>query len=97
MEKLTVPFKDTQENELLTPRQAAGRLKISYPSIISYIRQGLITAFYVNPNSKRPRYKIRARELDKLLVRVKTAAERKLEDTPPGQDDEPKVKIVDNL
>ena len=90
-------IKTSGENELLTPRQAAKLLKISYDSILNYIKQGLIRADSINPTSARPHYRIRARELDKLLVRVKSEQERRLEDTSPEQPLEPEtpgVKII---
>jgi excisionase family DNA binding protein len=57
------------EEQVLTPDEAAIKLKITTEQVRSLIRQGQISAFNVGTGKKRPLYRITQRALNDFLDR----------------------------
>jgi excisionase family DNA binding protein len=82
-----------EDKELLTPKQVAKRLAVSYSYILNLIHKGVIEAINVSVDPKRGgSYRIRAGELNRLMTKVKTRPEREAE----GETFGPKPKIIDS-
>ena len=57
------------DGELLTPDEAAGRLKVTAEQVRSLIRKGQLAAINVGTGSKRPLYRITPQALEDFLTR----------------------------
>jgi excisionase family DNA binding protein len=57
------------EEQILTPDEAAIKLKVTAEQVRSLIRQGQISAFNVGTGKKRPLYRITQRALNDFLNR----------------------------
>lgn len=68
-------IKTTGGNELLTVKQVAERLKVSPYTVRSWIQKGLLQALRLNMDSPKSQLRIRANELEKILVRAKVREE----------------------
>jgi excisionase family DNA binding protein len=63
------PEPDVNEEQILTPDEAAIKLKVTAEQVRSLIRRGQISAFNVGTGKKRPLYRITQRALNDFLNR----------------------------
>lgn len=67
--KANVPKPVPNEEQILTPDEAAIKLKVTAEQVRSLIRQGQISAINVGTGKKRPLYRITQRALNDFLNR----------------------------
>ena len=67
--KSTEPESVFNEEQILTPDEAAIKLKVTAEQVRSLIRQGQISAINVGTGKKRPLYRITQRALNDFLHR----------------------------
>jgi excisionase family DNA binding protein len=57
------------QSQLLTPNEAASKLKVTSEQVRSLIRKGLLSAVNVGTGKKRPLYRITQQALNDFLLR----------------------------